>query len=192
MRWFLAAVIFAPVLACSAEASPADDGAGGATETEGALKQAQAPVYLAQASLGTNAEALYQKLNVLPSVTSGGAKVTGPGLFGIVCTNVDATCTLNWIQRMDSAPRQLIVTGAVAKAIWTALPANDRTYEDGDVKLRCDVNKGGMLSSDTYSCAFTGLAPKLQQVIGKVQITDRSELSESDARSAADKLFPNF
>lgn len=191
MRWLLPLSMMT-LLACSA-GDAGSDADPSPTESEGALKSsAQAPVYLAQASLGANAGALYQKLNVLPSVTSGGAKVTGPGLFGIVCTNVDAACSLNWVQRSDTAMRQFIVTGAVAKAIFAALPASDRTYEDGDVKLRCDVNKGGMLSSDTYSCAFSGLDPKVVQVAGKVPITERSELSESDARSAADKLFPNF
>ncbi|MFO0674274.1 MAG: hypothetical protein U0235_32470 [Polyangiaceae bacterium] len=185
-------VVALSLLACSAPAS-SDDGADPAASesSEGALKNA-APVYFAQASLGTNAGALYQKLNVLPSVTSGGAKVTGPGLFGIVCTNVDATCTLNWVQRIDTKSTQFILSGPVAKAIFNALPAADRTYQDGDVKLRCDVNKGGMLSSDIYSCAFSGLEPKIEQVSGKVQVTDRSELTESEVRSAAEKLFPNF
>lgn len=177
--------------ACSAAPSE-EDASNDADEAE--VRTAEAPVYLAQAVLTANPNELYDKLTVTPSAVARGAKVTGPGLFGIVCARVaaDESCTLNWLQRRDDASSSFILSGPVAKAIALALPEKDRAYENGDVKFRCDVQKGGMLSADGYRCSFTGLTPKLTEVKGRVNITPNVELSEADARSAIGKLFPTM
>lgn len=177
MRSLLALLV--AVTACSADVDAESDTAEGAVEL--------APIYLSQAPLTNNVAELYNKLNVLPSVVSGGAKVSGPGLFGIVCTH--EACTLNWLQRQDWPSSQFILTGPVAKAIALALPEADRTYENDGVKFRCDVQKGGLLSADRYNCAFGGLKPTVQAVAPSVMITPNVELKEADARKAYDKYF---
>lgn len=176
-------------LSLAACSSPTDENG----EDEGAAKIAAAPVYLVQASLSTNPVELYDKLTV-SSIASRGVKVTGPDLFGIVCTNEgdNATCTLNWLQRHEDAASSFILTGAVAKSIALALPERDRTYESGKVRFRCDVQKGGVLSADLYNCAFSGLDPVVRRIAGSVRITERSSLSEDEARSAAETLFPRM
>lgn len=179
------------LLACSACSASNDGAEASGRDEEGEIRAAQAPVYLVQASLGSNPNALYDKLTVTPSIVARGAKVTGPGLFGIVCTRVagDEACSLNWLQRGENASASLMLSGPVAKAITLALPEKDRFYEDGDIKFRCDVQKGGALSSDLHSCAFTGLMPIVTEVKDRVRITANVELAEADARSAMDKLF---
>jgi hypothetical protein len=174
--------------ACSA--SPADEDVA---QDDGELRT-RAPAYFVQARLTDNPLELYAKLTVTPSVVSQGAKLTGPGVFGIVCTRVagDEACTLNWVQRREDASKQFILSGPVAKSIALALPANDRTYENGVVGFRCDIQKGGLLSSDIHTCSFSGLAPTVKLVSGKVNVTEAMELSEADAQSAIDKYFPTM
>jgi hypothetical protein len=193
---FIVPSTLARFAALAALALPACSGPAAEEEVaqdDGELRT-RAPAYFVQAVLTDTPLELYDKLTVTPSVVSQGAKLTGPGIFGIVCTHVagDEACTLNWVQRREDASRQFILSGPVAKSIALALPANDRTYQNGDVGFRCDIQKGGLLSSDIYTCSFSGLTPTVKLVSGKVNVTAAVELSESDAQSAIDKYFPTM